>query len=149
MTQAGSSTVNPTLNVVGGNGIVSNANNIALTTLTANWNGGATYTITAANFILGSDQRLKENIQDIDFEEIETIPIKSFNLIDDESKRKRYGVIAQDLEKIAPEMVYEDEEGFKKVAYIDFLLAKVNNLEKKNNSLEMRLKKLEEKLNNL
>ena len=106
-------------------------------------------TVTATNFILSSDKRLKENIQDIDFEEIETIPIKSFNLIDDESKRKRYGVIAQDLEKIAPEMVYEDEEGFKKVAYIDFLLAKVNNLEKKNNSLEMRLKKLEEKLNNL
>ena len=38
MTQSGTSAINPTLNVIGGNGIISNSNNIALTTLSGAWN---------------------------------------------------------------------------------------------------------------
>ena len=99
----------------------------------------ASSTMTATNFILSSDIRLKENIQSIKPSSIDDIKISSFNFKDDKEKRLRYGVIAQHLEKIHPEMVYENEKGYKQVGYIDFLLAKVSSLEK-------RIEQLEEKL---
>ena len=49
-----------------------------------------------------------------------------------ETKRDRYGVSAQKLQEIAPEMVYEDtdEDRTLRVGYIDFLLAKAANQDK-------------------
>jgi len=49
---------------------------------------------------------------------------------------KRYGVVAQELEKTNPELVETDHEGFKSVKYIDLLIAKIAEL-------EARLEKLE------
>ena len=46
-----------------------------------------------------------------------------------EKGQKRYGVIAQELEKTNPEFVREDTQGFKSVAYIDLLIAKIAELE--------------------
>lgn len=95
--------------------------------------------ITAVNFILGSDCRLKENIRPITISEIDRVSMVEFNYISDDTKHLRYGVLAQDLEKIHPEMVYENKEGFKEVAYIDYLVAKINSLEKRINILELKL----------
>ena len=95
--------------------------------------------ITAVNFILSSDCRLKENIRPITISEIDRVNMIEFNYISDETKHLRYGVVAQDLEKIHPEMVYENKEGFKEVAYIDFLVAKINSLEKRIGMLELKL----------
>ena len=107
--------------------------------------GAATFsnTVTATNFILGSDLRLKENITPISILNIDSVELKQFNLIFDTEKRTRYGVIAQELELVAPEMVYTDEKGFKSIGYTDFLIAKVASLEAKNNALEARLDRLE------
>ncbi len=92
--------------------------------------------VTAANFVLSSDIRLKENIKPITNNEIDSVELKEFNFISDESKRKRYGVIAQELEKIHPEMVYTNDEGFKEVGYIEFLIKKVHSLENRIIELE-------------
>ena len=54
-----------------------------------------------------------------------------------------YGVIAQEVEKIAPELVYTDEKGIKSVAYIDLIIAKIAALEKENIELLKRIEKLE------
>ena len=54
----------------------------------------------------------------------------------DKTNRKRYGVIAQDIEKIAPEFVHVDKEGIKSVAYIDLLIIKVTELENRIKQLE-------------
>lgn len=91
-------------------------------------------TVTATNFILSSDIRLKENI--IDANIIELPKIKEFNFINDESKRVRRGVIAQELEKVAPEMVHKDDKDMLAVDYTDFLLAKIVELENRINKLE-------------
>jgi hypothetical protein len=133
MTQTGTSTINPTLNVIGGNGIISNANDIALTTLTSAWNAGA-QTITASNFILSSDERLKENIFEISPKRIDA-NWKSFN-IKDSDEGYRVGVIAQELEVTNPEFVETDKEGFKSVKYIDLLISKIAELENRINQLE-------------
>jgi hypothetical protein len=98
--------------------------------------GAATFTstVTATNFILSSDERLKENIEQV-CNNIVKADWKTFEL-KTEKGQKRYGVIAQELEKTNPEFVREDSQGFKSVAYIDLLIAKIAEL-------EARLEKLE------
>ena len=136
MTQSGTSTINPTLNVIGGNGISSLANNIQLTTLTSNWNAGSTYTITANDFIGSSDIRLKENIRTIELKEIDSV-YKSFNFKD--NKQKRVGVIAQELEITNPEFVRTDKEGMKAVSYTDLHSAEIAYLKQENKELKEKL----------
>jgi len=91
-------------------------------------------TVTATNFILSSDERLKENVEKVCDNRVKA-DWKTFEL-KTEKGQKRYGVIAQELEKTNPEFVREDSEGFKSVAYIDLLIAKIAEL-------EARLEKLE------
>ena len=129
----GGTTGSVTLNVIGGNGIISNLNNIALTTLSSAWNAGS-YTITASNFILSSDKRLKENIKDLEVKNIDT-NWKSFN-VKNSDEDYRVGVIAQELEVKHPEFVATDKEGFKSVKYIDLLISKIAELEDRIKQLE-------------
>jgi hypothetical protein len=99
-------------------------------------NGATTFTstVTATNFILSSDERLKENVEKVCDNRVKA-DWKTFEL-KTEKGQKRYGVIAQELEKTNPEFVREDSQGFKSVAYIDLLIAKIAEL-------EARLEKLE------
>ncbi|MGB5820724.1 MAG: tail fiber domain-containing protein, partial [Saonia sp.] len=89
----------------------------------------------ASNFILNSDRRLKEDIEDAN---VETLPVRwrKFKMKDDEEKQQRYGVIAQELRDVHPEFVNSDDEGNLTVKYIDLLVAK-------NAELEARIAKLE------
>ena len=96
------------------------------------WMGGTgattfSNTVTATNFILSSDERLKENIEQVCDNRVKA-DWKTFEL-KTEKGQKRYGVIAQELEKTNPEFVREDSQGFKSVAYIDLLIAKIAELE--------------------
>ncbi len=114
------------------------------------YGGGTSYaTLTATNFILGSDLRLKENITPISISNIDSVEIKQFNLISDTEKRTRYGVIAQELELVAPEMVYTDKDGMKSVGYTDFLIAKVASQDNRIKELESTLALVLDRLNNL
>ena len=90
--------------------------------------GRFTSTVTATNFILSSDERLKENIQQVSEYDKVFPSWVTFNL-KSEPNQKRYGVIAQELEVSHPEFVRTDEEGMKSVAYIDLLIAKIAELE--------------------
>jgi len=137
MTQTGTASVNPTLDVVGGNGITSLSNNIELGPLTTNWDGGATYTITANDFVLGSDEILKTNITPLKIEPID-IEYKEYEYKTKLGK-KRYGVIAQNLELKYPELVNENENGIKGVSYIDLLIRKVAYLEQELEYIKSKL----------
>ena len=96
--------------------------------------GRFTSTVTATNFILSSDERLKENIKDLEPKHIDP-NWKSFN-IKDSNEGYRVGVIAQELEVNHPEFVETDVDGYKSVKYIDLLISKIAELEE-------RIKKLE------
>ncbi len=93
-------------------------------------------TVTATNFILSSDSRLKENVEEVDNKSI-NVDWKTFEMKSNKGQ-KRYGVIAQELEEVHPEFVRTDDEGMKSVAYVDLLIAKIAEL-------EARLAKVENK----
>lgn len=108
-----------TLNTTTGNHIQT----IDLSTLTANWNGGSTYTITANDFILGSDRRLKRKIRPIETKLLD-IDYKQYEYKTNKGQ-KRYGVIAQEIQCKYPELVREDENGILAVSYTDLLVREV------------------------
>jgi hypothetical protein len=100
-----------------------------------NANDVTTGNLTATNFILSSDRRLKENISYIKNLHKFDVDFVQFNL-KAEPNILRFGVIAQDLEKVAPELVRTDSEGMKSVAYIDLLCVKIAQLEQRVTELE-------------
>ena len=96
-------------------------------TITLSTDTTCSATVTATNFILSSDKRLKENIQDLKPKHLD-IKWKSFEL-KSEPGINRAGVIAQELEETNPEFIREDKDGLKSVAYIDLLITKIAELE--------------------
>ncbi len=84
-------------------------------------------TFIGTNFILSSDRRLKENIEELEPDTID-VEWKSFT-IKDSDEGYRVGVIAQELELDHPEFVETNDEGYKSVKYIDLLIAKIAELE--------------------
>ena len=97
----------------------------------------ATANIHAAGFFQSSDKRLKKNIENIDITKGD-IELVQFNW--KESGKRGYGVIADDIEKIYPDVVTTRKDGFKQVNYIEALTIKIAQLEEK-------IKELEDKLN--
>lgn len=97
----------------------------------------------AHNFILSSDFNLKKNIKPLQNTDwTNEIDFKQFQFKDDPKKKVRFGVIAQDIEKLAPDLVSTDEQGNKAVAYIDLLIAKIAEMDKRIKELEYKLKEV-------
>jgi len=119
----------------GGHGVLKIYNGSDVVKITLNSNGNSTFTstVTASNFILSSDKRLKENIKTLNPKAI-SAKWKSFNAKDDDSYRT--GVIAQELEIEHPEFVETNNKGFKSVKYIDLLISKIAELEHRIKQLE-------------
>jgi septal ring factor EnvC (AmiA/AmiB activator) len=79
--------------------------------------GNGTY---AGTVTANSDIKLKENIEVINnaLEKVSQIRGVTFTRNDQEDKEKRHaGVIAQEVEKVLPEVVVEGNDGIKSVAY--------------------------------
>lgn len=91
--------------------------------------------VLAPAFFESSDKRLKTNI----------IPIsKSFYSYElkKEKGKKRYGQIAQELEKTNPELVNTDDKGMKSVNYTDYLCLKLAEQENEIAELKAMMKEL-------
>ena len=108
---------------------------------------GLTYNADTNVLIVGSDERWKDNIQTIDnpLEKVQQLRGVTYEWKD--SGERTYGLIAQEVEKVLPELVNTDEDGYKGVGYqnmvsilieavkeqqtqIDALKAKVDELSK-------------------
>jgi len=83
-----------------------------------------------------SDRRLKENIKNIsqnDKDKVLQLVPKTYNMISDQNK-KRYGLIAQEVEELYPELVNTNEtDGMKSMNYIELiplLLEQIKDLKK-------------------
>jgi len=99
-------------------------------------------TITAPNFNSLSDRRVKENIQPIDdaLSKVDQLNGVTFKYIDG---GKSVGLIAQDLEKVYPELVHENSDQIKTVQYgnlIGLLVEAVKELKQEVTELKRQLK---------
>ena len=70
------------------------------------------------NLTENSDVKLKENVSTIDnaLDKVNSLRGVEYNMIADESKTKKIGFIAQEVEEVAPELVFDNGE-VKSVAY--------------------------------
>jgi hypothetical protein len=84
-----------------------------------------------------SDLNLKKNITEIESDKIKNILILNpihFEYINDKKNKSHYGFIAQEVEKIYPELVGPNEIGYKTVNYqeiIPLMLAKMKLMDEK------------------
>ena len=97
-----------------------------------------------------SDERLKENIADVDdgyLELVNDIKIKSFDWKDRPNLKNKVGVIAQELEKVIPNAVSKGEDDVSKLPYqvsypalVPYLIKAVQELSAKVEELEKTCK---------
>jgi hypothetical protein len=101
--------------------------------------------VTAVDFNTTSDINVKENIFKIDdaLNKVQQLNGVTFNFIDDDTKTRHAGVIAQDVEKVLPEAVKE-LDGIKHVAYgnlIGLLIEAIKEQQKQIDELQSLLNK--------
>lgn len=102
--------------------------------------------VTANNFQLSSDRKLKTKIKPLqDLEWVDEIAFVSFRMKSDK-KTERYGVVAQQVEKANKNLVSENADGYKSVSYTDLLIAKVARQDQQIKDLEERIARLEKLL---
>ena len=98
-----------------------------------------------------SDRRLKTDINPLDTDaminKLTAIDTYTFKMIDDETGRTEYGVMAQEIEKIFPELVKtaNDEMGTKSVNYMGLIAPMIEatkSLKAENNELRAELASL-------
>jgi hypothetical protein len=89
-----------------------------------------------------SDERLKQNIKEITQDKMDDLftlnPI-IFNYKNDKTNKIHYGVLAQDVEKVFPELVEDNMSGYKTVNYQELLplmLAKIKNMQEQIDELK-------------
>jgi hypothetical protein len=119
----------------GGNVSVGNTNNTYKLDVTG--------TIRATGDVIAfSDERVKENIHTIEnaLDKVNKLRGVEYNKIGEE--KQSIGVIAQEIEKILPQVVYEDEEGMKSVAYgniVGVLIEAIKEQQKQIDELKMKI----------
>jgi hypothetical protein len=99
--------------------------------------GGTIY----GTVVAPSDEKLKEQVAPLEFDFTEKILLlqpKSYRYISDATQKIHYGLIAQEVEQVFPELIYEHidpttNESTKAVNYVEMipiLLLKINDLQK-------------------
>jgi len=101
-------------------------------TLDVDGEGRFTGDLRCLSLIQTSQRDQKKDIADIDKTKPKAIPFKEYKYKSsiDGSERKRYGVVAEDIENDYPELVHTGADGVKGINYIDLLIKRVAELEK-------------------
>ena len=92
-----------------------------------------------------SDANLKKDVTSVNREKTNNIinlnPV-SFKFKEDIKSKEHFGFIAQDIEKIYPELVKDSEMGYKTVNYIELIPILVSKIQE----MDKEIKELKEKL---
>lgn len=103
----------------------------------------------AASFIYDSDRRLKDNIAELKRPLDQLLKIHGVSYTLKSSHRPNLGVLAQDVEKVFPELVSTNEKGIKGVNYgglVAPIIESLRQLAAENAELRQRVKTLEQKM---
>ena len=111
-------------------------------------NGSGTY---SGTWTLSSDVRFKKNIQHLEntIDKIEQLNGVSYELRREEFSKKNFsdgrqiGLIAQDVEKVYPELVVTDNEGYKSVAYQNIVAVLIEAVKEQQKSIDQLKKEVE------
>jgi hypothetical protein len=92
-----------------------------------------------------SDIRLKENLIRIPnaIKKVKLINGYYYNLKSDETKSKKIGVIAQEIEQVLPELVHQDDNGYKNVEYSKLTALLIEAVKEQQLKIEELNKKIE------
>ena len=86
-----------------------------------------------------SDERLKDNIESISLDQMNNLfeinPIH-FSYKQDKTKLKHYGFLAQDVEKVFPELVNTFEKDYKTVNYQEFIPIMLSKMQLMQNEID-------------
>jgi arsenate reductase-like glutaredoxin family protein len=97
---------------------------------------------TCNNFIVSSDRTIKENITEARksyIDDLTKLQVVNYNYIADETKSKKLGFIAQDVEKIFPSIITEDK-GVKGISYsalVPMLVSAIQSLKQEVDTLKL------------
>lgn len=97
-----------------------------------------------------SDSRVKQNIVDATpkLESLLKVRIVNYNLIAPYNQEKQIGVVAQELEKIFPSMVYSDMDGVKGVKYSIFIPMLIKAIQEQNETITQLKQEIQNLKNN-
>ncbi len=126
---------------------------ITVTSMPSGPSGSAVF-IDGSGVLNSSDRRLKENISLLQntLSKLDQLGGYNYNYKADEEKKKQIGVIAQELEKVFPELVNTDDRGYKMVNYqglIPVLVQAIKEQQIEINQLNQRVANQESKLSKL
>ena len=87
--------------------------------------------VKAPEFISNSDKKLKENIKNLPqiLPKILHLKGKSYRFKKDSRKKERFGFLAQEVEKIFPQLISTDKNGLKSLNYLDLIALLVKALQ--------------------
>lgn len=91
-----------------------------------------------------SDITLKKNVNELTNSEILNLNPVEFNFKSDELEKKHYGFIAQDIEKIFPDLVSNNTIGYKTVNYIELIPIMLSKMKEMQNEIDSIKKILSE-----
>ncbi|MCK4980683.1 MAG: tail fiber domain-containing protein, partial [Candidatus Delongbacteria bacterium] len=111
-------------------------NGTGVASLYLNNYGGNVYA--GGTFLGSSDLRLKKDIADVSYGLKDVLKMRSvsFNWKNTKNQHKSMGFIAQELESIFPELVFDDEKGMKSVNYDGIIPILVNSIKEQQNRIE-------------
>jgi len=123
-----------------GSGTVTNLGNVSIAMDVSSITGdlGVTGVVTATDFNSTSDVTLKENINLIDnpLEKISMLNGYTFNWIN--NKKEAVGIVAQEVEKVFPQIVSTGEDGLKRVSYDSLIPLLIESIKDLKNKLDNR-----------
>jgi len=107
--------------------------------------------VVISNFSSFSDRNLKDNIINLPEDKTHSLldlnPTQ-FTFKTDAKKNIHYGFIAQDLERIYPELVKDSEKGYRKVNYIELIPLIISKMKDMQNEIDELKKQLVDVKNN-
>jgi hypothetical protein len=110
------------------------------------YNGVTTGSYTTSGWQHSSDIRLKENIRSLPDVLSDVLKLQGvkFNFINDPEKNQQAGFIAQDFEKVFPELVSTDKNGYKSIAYGQVSVILVEAIKEQQQQIEFQNEKIAE-----
>ena len=128
-----------------GNTVVANRNVIVNGRIILAGCGDVAAEIIQAKALPSSDERLKENIQPLKNSLDKVTQLRGVSFEFKKDKKQQIGVIAQEVEKIIPEVVGENPDGYKGVSYgniVGLLIEAIKEQQEQINQLSKEISEL-------